>query len=129
MGLVTDFYEQILTARGGTGADGVPLPVWVGEQYLEYHRATFTTQGRVKSLHRRLERALVETETAATLAYVWYRRRYPLEELRLLWQTLLLNEFHDILPGSSIHSVYEIAHRQLISALDETKRLQEDALG
>ncbi|HXM26989.1 MAG TPA: glycoside hydrolase family 38 C-terminal domain-containing protein [Chthoniobacterales bacterium] len=119
IGPVTDFYDKISTPS---------LPVWVGEQYLEYHRATFTTQGRVKSLHRRLERALVETETAATLAYIWYRRPYPVEELRLLWQTLLLNEFHDILPGSSIHSVYEVAHRQLISALDETMRLREDAL-
>lgn len=119
IGPVTDFYDKISTPS---------LPVWVGEQYLEYHRATFTTQGRVKSLHRRLERALVETETAATLAYIWYRRPYPVEELRLLWQTLLLNEFHDILPGSSIHSVYEVAHRQLISALDETKRLREDSL-
>jgi alpha-mannosidase len=119
IGPVTDFYDKISTPS---------LPVWVGEQYLEYHRATFTTQGRVKSLHRRLERALVETETAATLAYIWCRRPYPAEELRLLWQTLLLNEFHDILPGSSIHSVYEVAHRQLTSALDETKRLREDAL-
>ena len=119
IGPVTEFYESISTPS---------LPVWIGEQYLEYHRATFTTQARVKSLHRRLEHALVETETSVTLAYVWHQRRYPLEELRRLWQTLLLNEFHDILPGSSIHSVYETAHRQLAAALDETERLRQDAL-
>jgi alpha-mannosidase len=119
IGRVTEFYESISTPS---------LPVWVGEQYLEYHRATFTTQARVKSLHRRLERALVETETAVTLAHIWHQRHYPLEELRRLWQLLLLNEFHDILPGSSIHSVYEAAHCQLTSALDETERLREDAL-
>lgn len=119
IGRVTEFYENVSTRS---------LPIWVGEQYLEYHRATFTTQGRIKSLHRRLEHALVETEVAATLAYVWHRRRYPQEELGGLWQTLLLNEFHDILPGSSIHSVYETAHRQLTSALAETMRLREDAL-
>ncbi|HYZ72040.1 MAG TPA: alpha-mannosidase, partial [Chthoniobacterales bacterium] len=60
MGLVADFYEQIPTAPG--------VPVWVGEQYLEYHRATFTTQAKVKLLHRQLEHALIEAETAATLA-------------------------------------------------------------
>jgi alpha-mannosidase len=118
IGRVTEFYENISTRS---------LPIWVGEQYLEYHRATFTTQGRIKSLHRQLEHALVETETAATLAYVWHRQRYPQEELGRLWQILLLNQFHDILPGSSIHSVYEGAHRQLTSALDETERLREDA--
>jgi alpha-mannosidase len=119
IGRVTEFYESISAPS---------LPVWVGEQYLEYHRATFTTQGRVKSLHRRLEQALVETETAVTLAHVWHRRRYPLEELRNLWQVLLLNEFHDILPGSSIHSVYETARQQLTSALRDTEQLREDAL-
>ena len=119
IGPVTEFYKSISTPS---------LPVWVGEQYLEYHRATFTTQGRFKSLHRRLEHALVETETSVTLAHVWHQRRYPIEELRRLWQILLLNQFHDILPGSSIHSVYEIAHCQLTSALDETERLRENAL-
>jgi alpha-mannosidase len=119
IGRVTEFYESISTRL---------LPVWVGEQYLEYHRATFTTQGRVKSLHRRLEHALVEAEAAATLAYVWHGRSYPQEELNRVWQILLLNEFHDILPGSSIHSVYETAHREFTSALDETVRLREDAL-
>jgi alpha-mannosidase len=119
IGRVTEFYEKISTES---------LPIWLGEQYLEYHRATFTTQARVKSLHRRLEHALVETETAVTLAHVWHQRRYPAEELRRIWQILLLNEFHDILPGSSIHSVYETAHQQLTSAVYETERLREDAL-
>jgi alpha-mannosidase len=119
IGRVTEFYQTVTTPS---------LPVWVGEQYLEYHRATFTTQGRVKSLHRRLEHALVEAETAATLAFVRHRRPYPQEELHRLWQILLLNEFHDILPGSSIHSVYETAHQQLVSATNETERLTEDAL-
>jgi alpha-mannosidase len=119
IGLVTEFYESISTRS---------LPTWVGEQYLEYHRATFTTQGRVKFLHRQLEHALVEVETAAALAYVWRRQRYPQEELARCWQVLLLNEFHDILPGSSIHSVYENAHRQLISALNEIVQVRENAL-
>lgn len=119
LGLVADFYERIATAA---------LPVWVGEQYLEYHRATFTTQAKVKLLHRQLENGLVGAEVAATLAYVWRRQSYPVRPLASLWQTLLLHEFHDILPGSSVHTVYEEAHRTLSTAVEETQKLQEQAL-
>ncbi|MBV9878270.1 MAG: alpha-mannosidase [Verrucomicrobia bacterium] len=104
------------------------VPTWVGEQYLEYHRATFTTQAKVKLLHRQLEHALVEAETAAAVAFVWEGRSYPAERLASLWQTLLLHQFHDILPGSSIHSVYDAAHQQLTAALEEAGRLREDSL-
>jgi alpha-mannosidase len=119
IGRVDEFYEKISTRA---------LPVWVGEKYLEYHRATFTTQGRIKLLHRQLEHALVEAETAATLALLSETTSYPEEELRGLWQILLLNEFHDILPGSSIHTVYETAERQLAGALKEGQGIREAAL-
>jgi alpha-mannosidase len=119
MGGVAEFYESISTES---------LPVWVGEQYLEYHRATYTTQGRMKSLHRQLEHALVESEAAATLAFVRGQHPYPKEEFDRLWQILLLNQFHDILPGSSIHSVYETTHVQLATALNESAQLRTNAL-
>jgi alpha-mannosidase len=119
MGRIAEFYEKIATRS---------LPVWVGEKYLEYHRATFTTQGRVKLLHRQLEHALVETETAATLAALRGRKLYPEEAFRRLWQILLLNEFHDILPGSSIHTVYETAQLQLAATLEECSYIRDTAL-
>jgi alpha-mannosidase len=119
IGRIDEFYEKISTRA---------LPVWVGEKYLEYHRATFTTQARIKLLHRQLEHALVEAETAATLAALSRTRSYPEERLRGLWQILLLNEFHDILPGSSIHTVYETAERQLTGALEEGLVIRDAAL-
>jgi alpha-mannosidase len=119
MGLVAEFYDKISTRS---------LPVWVGEKYLEYHRATFTTQAKVKLLHRQLEHALVETETAAALATLAKQDPYPEAAIRRLWQILLLNQFHDILPGSSIHTVYETAHRQLGQALLECSDLRDAAL-
>lgn len=119
MGRVTEFYENIATES---------LPIWVGEQYLEYHRATFTTQGKIKSLHRSLEHALVESETAATLASLWRQAAYPKDALDRVWKILLLNEFHDILPGSSVHSVYETAHAQLATAVAESAQLRTEAL-
>jgi alpha-mannosidase len=119
IGRVDEFYEKISTRT---------LPVWVGEKYLEYHRATFTTQGRVKLLHRELEQALVEAETAATLAALGGTTLYPEKALNGLWQVLLLNEFHDILPGSSIHTVCETAQRQLAGALEECRAIRDAAL-
>ncbi len=124
MGLVADFYERIPTAA----RVGVSLPTWVGEQYLEFHRATFTTQAKVKLLHRQLEHALIEAETAATLAFIWDRQRFPAEQLASLWETLLLHQFHDILPGSSIRSVYASAHQRLTASLEEATKLRETAL-
>lgn len=119
MGRVAEFYEKIPTRS---------LPVWVGEKYLEYHRATFTTQGKIKLLHRQLEHGLVEGETAATLAALRQQKPFPGETFRRLWQILLQNEFHDILPGSSIHTVYETAHRQLAAALEECSDVRDAAL-
>jgi len=119
MGGVAEFYENVSPES---------LPVWIGEQYLEYHRGTYTTQGRMKTLHRQLEHALVESETAATLAFVRQQQPYPKEEFDRLWRTLLLNQFHDILPGSSIHSVYETAHLQLKNALKESTQIRSGAL-
>jgi alpha-mannosidase len=119
MGQVAQYYEEIRSND---------LPVWVGEKYLEYHRGTYTTQGQVKSLHRRLEHALVEAETAAALASQQGNNLYPAMEFARLWQTLLLNEFHDILPGSSIHSVYETAKKDLELALEAARALRDNAL-
>ncbi|GHF43962.1 alpha-mannosidase [Deinococcus metalli] len=82
------------------------LPVWVGELYLELHRGTLTSQARVKRLNRQAEHRLLEAEAVAALA--WAAGAVPAEPepFAALWQTTLLNQFHDILPGSSIREVY-----------------------
>ena len=83
-------------------------PVVVGELYLEYHRGTYTTQARTKRGNRRAERALHDAEFLAAVT-----GDVPCDELDRLWKLLLLNQFHDILPGSSIGLVYEDAERDL----------------
>jgi alpha-mannosidase len=106
---------------------GEVLPRWVGELYLELHRGTLTTQARVKKLNREAEHRLQEAEAFATLA----ARRgaaYPKEELERLWKTVLLNQFHDILPGSSISEVYEETHRDLEEAVAVAEKLRDHAL-
>ena len=91
------------------------LPVWRGEIYLELHRATLTTQSGVKRKHRRAESALVAAETVAALAHL-FGAPAP-RSLEPLWRTLLKNQFHDILPGSSIREVYEDAEAELDSVV------------
>ena len=82
---------------------------WVGELYLERHQGTYTTQGRVKRYNRKLELALRELEFAAATAAEFAGAAYPHDALERIWKEVLLYQFHDILPGSSITRVYDEA--------------------
>ncbi|MGO3855521.1 MAG: alpha-mannosidase [Glutamicibacter arilaitensis] len=86
-------------------------PVWVGELYLELHRATLTSQHQTKAGNRRTEQLLVEAELWAATASVYAGAAYPYEQLDELWETVLLHQFHDILPGTSIAWV----HREVVA--------------
>ncbi|GAB2869541.1 glycoside hydrolase family 38 C-terminal domain-containing protein [Actinoallomurus bryophytorum] len=83
--------------------------VWSGELYLELHRATYTTQARTKAGNRRSEHLLREAELWSATAAKVAGLDYPYEDLDRLWKTVLLNQFHDILPGSSIAWVHREA--------------------
>lgn len=84
-------------------------PVWAGELYLELHRGTYTSQARTKAGNRRSEHLLREAELWAASAAVHTGFDYPYEDLDRLWKTVLLHQFHDILPGSSIAWVHQEA--------------------
>jgi alpha-mannosidase len=86
-------------------------PVWSGELYLEMHRGTYTSQARGKAGNRRSEHLLREAELWATAATLRAGARYPYDELDAAWKTVLLLQFHDILPGSSIRWVHSDAER------------------
>ncbi|MFF1882825.1 alpha-mannosidase [Pseudarthrobacter sp. NPDC058196] len=89
------------------------LPVWVGEMYLELHRGTYTSQARTKKGNRRSEHLLREAELWCATASIRTGGdyEYPAAELRRLWHLVLLQQFHDILPGSSIAWVHQDAER------------------
>jgi alpha-mannosidase len=101
--------------------------VWVGELYLELHRGTLTSQHATKALHRWAEQALIEAELWASTAAVRLGATYPHDELDRLWQTVLLHEFHDILPGTSIAWVHREAVSVLSGVRDEARALSEAA--
>ncbi|MGX8279055.1 alpha-mannosidase [Streptomyces sp. PBSH9] len=108
---------------------GERAPVWSGELYLELHRATYTTQAKTKQGNRRSEHLLLEVElwaTAAALRSPSYR--YPYERLDRVWKTVLLHQFHDILPGSSIAWVHREARDTYEEVRAELADLVADAV-
>ena len=103
------------------------VPVWVGELYLEYHRGTYTTQARTKRYNRKLELLLREVELLATMAQA-HGGAYPAQALEGHWRTLLTNQFHDIIPGTSIRSVYEVAEEEYRAMDVALRELRDSAL-
>jgi len=86
--------------------DLASLAVWNDELYLEYHRGTYTTQSNTKKQHRQSEQLFGMAEPLATIASL-YGYPYNNQEFFKGWRGVLFNQFHDILPGSSIHPVYK----------------------
>ncbi|MFF5860868.1 alpha-mannosidase [Streptomyces sp. NPDC012751] len=102
-------------------------PVWVGELYLELHRATLTSQAQTKQGNRRSEHLLREAELWAATAAVRTGFPYPYEELDRIWKTVLLHQFHDILPGSSIAWVHREARATYARVAAELNAIIEGA--
>jgi alpha-mannosidase len=117
IGRAADFF-----ATASAEANG--LATVVGELYFELHRGTYTSQSRTKRLNRLAQQTLREAEMWSLAA----GRKYPSTELTALWQTLLLNQFHDILPGSSIDWVYEDAERDLEHVVKKASGIAEAAM-
>ena len=107
--------------------EGGPKNTYVGELYFSAHRGTYTSQAMIKQKNRRGELALREMEMWSCLAESegW---SYPLSEADQLWKTLLLHQFHDILPGSSIARVYVEAEQTMNQLLQDASKIQEAAL-
>jgi alpha-mannosidase len=91
------------------------LPVWKDELYLEYHRGTYTTQAETKKFNRKSEVLLSNAEKASALAFL-LGRDYGQQFLNQAWEKVMMNQFHDILPGSSINPVYRDAREYYLEA-------------
>ncbi|TMC97077.1 MAG: alpha-mannosidase [Chloroflexi bacterium] len=117
IGRADDFFEAASAEANG-------LATSAGELYFELHRGTYTSQSRTKRLNRKAQEALREAEMWSVAA----GGSYPSAELNALWQKLLLNQFHDILPGSSIDWVYEETERDLEDVAARASSLSELAM-
>ena len=104
-------------------------PVWKGELYLELHRGTYTSQALTKQGNRRSEHLLREAELWSTTAAVRGLIDYPYDELDRNWKLVLLNQFHDILPGSSIAWVHREAAESYARIAGDLNGIISDAMG
>ncbi len=82
------------------------IPIWQDELYLEFHRGTYTTKADQKRQHRQAEILITNTEKLCAIAAIMKQAEYPKLALEKAWQGLMLNQFHDILPGTSIPEVF-----------------------
>lgn len=124
MGTARDFFTK-------AEAQDPNLPVWVGEMYLELHRGTYTSQANTKQGNRRSEHLLREAELWCSTAAVRSGGTfaYPAAELKRLWRLVLLQQFHDILPGSSIAWVHQDAERNYAAVARDLEAIIAEAAG
>jgi alpha-mannosidase len=120
---VGDFFRD-LEAKAGD-----KLPTWNGELYLELHRGTYTTQSRNKRANRKSEFLLHDAEFVAALAaQLDSGYAYPKATLNKAWELVCLNQFHDIIPGSSITPVYVESQEQYAEIRQMAEQVRDSAL-
>lgn len=124
---VDEFFEDVEK----TSEEGKSLPNWNGELYLEFHRGTYTSHGSIKKGNRHSEILLRDVEQATTLASLYkYHKNdyvYPKQAIDDSWEKVLLNQFHDVLPGSSIGMVYDDAEKLYAEVKKDGEALLEEA--
>lgn len=123
MGNSLDFFKRLDERVSGHPK----LPRWVGELYLEYHRGTYTSMARNKRDNRVCENLYTAAEKINTVAMA-LGETYPAETIRDSWETILLNQFHDIIPGSSIKEVYDVTEVEYKALIDKAHSLIDQGL-
>lgn len=118
----TDYLDRL------QGQVDATCPVWCDELYLQFHRGCYTTEGDRKRANREGERYLYQAEVFASLATQTTGVPYPGEVLERLWKDLLFNQFHDILPGSTIPEVLAEANRLSAAGLATAEEIRDGAI-
>lgn len=124
---VDDFFDKL----EANAANGTEFATWYGELYFELHRGTYTTQANNKRNNRKSEFLLREIEYLATLATVYGKNKdysYPKEQIDEMWEGVLLCQFHDCLPGSSIEMCYDDSDKLYAEIFEIGDALRKDAL-
>ncbi|RYG17739.1 alpha-mannosidase, partial [bacterium] len=119
-------YTSITEFMNGMESELTSLPTWVGELYLELHRGTLTSIAEIKRLNRKLEFDFRDAEFVWTLAAL-KGNAYPREDFLEAWKVLLVNQFHDILPGSSIAAVNDQAKAEMSELENRVAEIEGEA--
>lgn len=122
IGFVKEYFDRLKDTVEESG-----IPTWVGELYLEMHRGTYTSMARNKRFNRKCE-FLYENVELFSMVDTALGAPYPQDSLNDNWKVILLNQFHDIIPGSSIKEVYEDSLKQYESVMDDGNRMLNNAL-
>ena len=117
-----EFLKRVKAKAESTGK----LPTWDGELYFEFHRGTYTSQAKIKRNNRKGEFALINGEWLSVLSGELTGKLYPKAELHGAWKKLLLNQFHDILPGSAIEEANIVTAKEHAEILETAERLREE---
>ena len=120
--------KTIKTSYDKNAAELGRKPIWNGELYFEYHRGTLSSVPQVKMNNRKGEFALMNTELFSVLGGMLYGMEYPSAVLKKDWKLLLLNQFHDILPGSSIADVYKDSEAQFEEIFEDANGVIDGVL-
>jgi len=120
----TSYFHRLHENLEKNEMDGY-LPVWDGELYLEFHRGTYTSQAYNKKMNRHMEFVLRNVEMLSVIAQLTSKVDYNKVALLNAWKIILCQQFHDILPGSSIKEVYEDSHVEYEKALELVKEVME----
>ncbi|ARN56681.1 alpha-mannosidase [Sedimentisphaera salicampi] len=107
--------------------DDLDYPRWRGELYLEKHQGTYTSQAKNKKYNRFLEVKLRDLELLASIASL-YGFEYPQQKIDEIWKEVLLYQFHDVLPGSSIKRVHDESLQRYEIMIDEVEGLTQGLL-
>ena len=103
-------------------------PKWKGELYLEFHRGTYTSVGKVKRYNRKTEFMLHNAEVLSVLNMLKRKGGYDKKTIDKTWKTVLLNQFHDVIPGSSVHDVYDDVFAMYETAQNDIKTVISDKI-
>ena len=120
-----EFFDRIEKDFAKNSQELCNEPRWMGEMYLEMHRGTYTSIGKNKRNNRKSELLYQEAETLSACDMVLNKGEYPSETFRKNQITILLNQFHDIIPGSSIKEVYDVTDAEYEVILKEGREIAD----
>lgn len=123
MGTSLEYFKRLEEKVSGNKE----LKRWVGELYLEYHRGTYTSMARNKRDNRKCENLYTAAEKLNSLSMI-LGNEYPQENINNSWEKVLLNQFHDIIPGSSIKEVYDVTEVEYKELLENVDNLIENSM-
>ncbi|MFM7576649.1 MAG: alpha-mannosidase, partial [Microcystaceae cyanobacterium] len=133
----SDFFPEIISTTALNYLEKVKktllqqpelIPVWQADLYLELHRGYYTTHADQKRANRQAEKSLYTAELWSSIASLVDHFPYPQSELETAWKKTLLNQFHDILPGTSIPEVFTEANQDWQAVHSLTENLIQQAL-